>query len=212
MPQADDAALRQAFLDARTQNAWLPQDVPDSLLQQSIDTVKMGPTSANCSPARFVFVKSKAEKEQLKPHLSEGNRDKTMQAPVCAIIGYDLEFYEHLPKLFPHTDARSWFAGKPKKIRRHGLPQRHSAGRLSDHRGAALGIGLRADVRLRQRRRRRGVFRRHRDQIEFPLQSRLWRSIRRQSAPAAVHFRRNGENHLTFGVQYSDGESAVLCV
>ena len=116
MPQADDAALRQAFLDARTQNAWLPQDVPDSLLRQLIDIVKMGPTSGNCLPARFVFVKSKAEKEKLKPFLSEGNRDKTMQAPVCAIVGYDLEFYEHLPKLFPHTDARSWYTGKPKKI------------------------------------------------------------------------------------------------
>jgi 3-hydroxypropanoate dehydrogenase len=76
----------------------------------------MGPTSANCSPARFVFVKSKEAKERLKPHLSEGNRDKTMKAPVCTIIGYDLDFYEHLPKLFPHTDARSWFAGKPEKI------------------------------------------------------------------------------------------------
>ena len=117
MPQADDAALRQAFLDARTQNAWLPQDVPDSLLQQLIATVKMGPTSANCLPARFVFVKSKAEKEKLKPLLSEGNRDKTMQAPVCAIIGYDLDFYEHLPKLFPHKDMKGGFVGKPEKIK-----------------------------------------------------------------------------------------------
>ena len=117
MPQADDAALRQAFLDARTQNAWLPQDVPDSLLQQLIATVEMGPTSANCLPARFVFVKSKAEKEKLKPLLSEGNRDKTMQAPVCAIIGYDLDFYEHLPKLFPHKDMKGGFVGKPEKIK-----------------------------------------------------------------------------------------------
>jgi len=113
----DDDRLRQLFLDARTHNKWQPKEVPDSLLHQLVDTLKMGPTSANCSPARFVFVKSKEAKERLKPHLSEGNRDKTMQAPVCAIIGYDLEFYEHLPKLFPHTDARSWFAGKPEKIR-----------------------------------------------------------------------------------------------
>ena len=175
------------------------KDVPDSLLRQLIDIVKMGPTSANCLPARFVFVKSKAEKEKLKPFLSEGNRDKTMQAPVCAIIGYDLEFYEHLPKLFPHTDATQLVRREAKENRRDGLSQRHSAGRLSDHRGAALGIGLRADVRLRQRRRRCGVFRRDRHQIEFPLQPRLWRSIRRQSAPAAVHFRRNGKNHMTFG-------------
>jgi 3-hydroxypropanoate dehydrogenase len=118
MPQSiDDDTLRQLFLDARTHNAWQPKEVPDSLLHQLVDTLKMGPTSANCSPARFVFVKSKEAKERLKPHLSEGNRDKTMQAPVCAIIGYDLEFYEHLPKLFPHTDARSWFAGKPEKIK-----------------------------------------------------------------------------------------------
>jgi 3-hydroxypropanoate dehydrogenase len=118
MAQAiDDAALRQLFLDARTHNKWQPKDVSDSLLHQLVDVLKLGPTSANCSPARFVFVKSKAAKERLKPHLSEGNRDKTMQAPVCAIVAYDLEFYEHLPKLFPHTDAKSWFAGNPDKIK-----------------------------------------------------------------------------------------------
>jgi 3-hydroxypropanoate dehydrogenase len=118
MSQAiDDATLRQLFLDARTHNKWQAREVPDSLLHQLVDTLKLGPTSANCSPARFVFVKSKEVKERLKPHLSDGNRDKTMQAPVCAIIGYDLEFYEHLPKLFPHTDAKSWFAGKPDKIK-----------------------------------------------------------------------------------------------
>ena len=116
MSQTYAAALHQAFLDARTQNAWQPKDVLDSLLRQLVDTVKMGPTSANCQPARFVFVKSKEVKEKLKPFLSEGNRNKTMQAPVCAIVGYDLEFYEHLPKLFPHKDMKSSFVGKPDKI------------------------------------------------------------------------------------------------
>jgi 3-hydroxypropanoate dehydrogenase len=111
-----DACLDQIFRDARTHNAWTERDIPDALLHQLIDLVKLGPTSANCSPARFLFVKSREAKEKLKPHLSEGNRDKTMKAPVCAIIGYDLDFYEHLPKLFPHTDARSWFAGKEAKI------------------------------------------------------------------------------------------------
>ena len=110
------SALDQLFREARTHNAWRDQDVPDALLHEIVDLAKMGPTSANCSPARFVFVKSREAKERLKPHLSEGNRDKTMKAPVCAIIGYDLEFYEHLPRLFPHTDAKSWFAGKPEKI------------------------------------------------------------------------------------------------
>lgn len=111
-----EACLDQIFREARTHNAWLDQDVPGALLHELVDLAKLGPTSANSSPARFVFVKSNAAKEKLKPHLSEGNRVKTMKAPVCAIIGYDLDFYEHLPKLFPHTDARSWFAGNDAKI------------------------------------------------------------------------------------------------
>jgi 3-hydroxypropanoate dehydrogenase len=118
MTQAiDAAALRTIFLDARTHNKWQPREVPDDLLHRLLDVLKLGPTSANCSPARFLFVKSKEAKERLKPHLSEGNREKTMQATVCTIVGYDLEFYEHLPKLFPHTDGRSSFAGQPEKIR-----------------------------------------------------------------------------------------------
>jgi len=110
------SALDQLFLEARTHNAWRDQDVSDALLHEIVDLAKMGPTSANCSPARFLFVKSREAKERLKPHLSEGNRDKTMKAPVCAIIGYDLDFHHHLPKLFPHTNARSWFEGDDKKI------------------------------------------------------------------------------------------------
>ncbi len=111
-----DASLDQLFRDARTRGAWHDKDVPDALLHELVDLVKLGPTSGNSSPARFVFVKSHEAKERLKPFLSEGNREKTMKAPVCAIIGYDLDFHEHLPKLFPHTDAKSWFAGKPEKI------------------------------------------------------------------------------------------------
>jgi 3-hydroxypropanoate dehydrogenase len=111
-----DTCLDQIFREARTHNAWRDQDVPDALLQAIVDLLKLGPTSANCSPARFLFVKSREAKERLKPHLSEGNRDKTMKAPVCTIIGYDLDFYLHLPKLFPHTDAKSWFEGKKEKI------------------------------------------------------------------------------------------------
>ena len=111
-----EACLDQLFRDARTHNAWLDKDVPDALLHEIVDLLKLGPTSANSSPARFLFVKSREAKERLKPHLSEGNRDKTMKAPVCAIIGYDLDFHHHLPKLFPHTNARSWFEGKDAKI------------------------------------------------------------------------------------------------
>lgn len=113
----DQAALEQIFLSARTHSAWQGTPVPDELLVRIVDLMKLGPTSANCEPARIVFVKSPEAKMRLKPFLSEGNADKTMKAPVTAIIGYDLEFYDKLPKLFPHTDARSWFAGKPDHIR-----------------------------------------------------------------------------------------------
>jgi 3-hydroxypropanoate dehydrogenase len=114
----DEAGLKQLFLEARSHNAWQPREVPDDLLRDLVDVMKMGPTSANSSPARIVFVRSARAKERLKPFLSEGNRDKTMKAPVCAIIGYDLAFYEHLPKLFPHNqEARGWFVGKPDHIR-----------------------------------------------------------------------------------------------
>ncbi|MFM1817028.1 MAG: oxidoreductase subunit of the alternative pyrimidine degradation pathway [Pseudomonadota bacterium] len=104
-----DEALDQIFLAARTQNKWLDKDVSDELLHELVDILKMGPTSANCLPARIVFVKSHDAKERLKPHLSSANREKTMQAPVTAIIGHDLQFYDHLPRLFPHADAKSWF-------------------------------------------------------------------------------------------------------
>lgn len=106
----DAAALDQIFLAARSQNKWLDKDVPDSLLQQIVEVMKMGPTSANCQPARIVFVKSAAAKERLAPFLSENNRAKTMAAPACAIIGHDLEFYENLPRTFPHNQAaKGWF-------------------------------------------------------------------------------------------------------
>ena len=112
----DPAALKQLFLEARTQNKWQSKEVPDSLLKELIDVMKMGPTSANCSPARFIFIKSKAAKDRLMPLLGPGNVEKTMSAPVTAIVGHDMAFYDHLPQLFPHADAKSWFVGKPEHI------------------------------------------------------------------------------------------------
>jgi 3-hydroxypropanoate dehydrogenase len=106
-----EASLDQLFRHARTFNAWLPKDVSDEQLRQVYELAKFGPTSANSSPARVVFVKSKAAKAKLEPFLSDGNRAKTMEAPVTAIVATDHAFYEKLPKLFPHTDARSWFVG-----------------------------------------------------------------------------------------------------
>jgi 3-hydroxypropanoate dehydrogenase len=116
MPPIDTAALHQLFLDARTHNGWRDQPVTDAELEQLFDLLKMGPTSANCSPARFLFVRTPEAKARLLPCMAAGNVEKTRAAPVTAIIGYDLEFYEKLPQLFPHTDARSWFAGKPDLI------------------------------------------------------------------------------------------------
>ncbi|MEQ8806246.1 MAG: malonic semialdehyde reductase [Rhodospirillales bacterium] len=106
-----ESALDQLFRDARTHNGWTDEPVGEDLLRRLWDLVKMAPTSANCSPARLVFVTSAAAKEKLKPCLMDGNVAKTMAAPVTAIIGQDMEFYEKLPQLFPHTDAKSWFAG-----------------------------------------------------------------------------------------------------
>lgn len=106
-----DTALDQLFRHARTFNAWLPRAVPDEQLHQLYELAKFGPTSANASPMRLVFVRSSEAKQKLEPHLSDTNRVKTMAAPVTAIVAHDLAFYEHLPALFPHADARSWFVG-----------------------------------------------------------------------------------------------------
>ncbi|MGZ3237991.1 MAG: malonic semialdehyde reductase [Burkholderiaceae bacterium] len=107
----DDASLDTLFRHARTHNVWLEKPVTDQQLHQIYDLMKWGPTSANCSPARIVFVKTPEEKEKLVACMAAGNAAKTRQAPVTAIIGMDMAFYEKLPQLFPHTDARSWFAG-----------------------------------------------------------------------------------------------------
>ena len=104
------------FTEARTQNGYLDTPVSDAQLQQLYDLLKWGPTAANSNPARFAFVRSAAGKEQLLACVSAGNQQKVREAPVTVIVGMDLAFYEQLPQLFPHTDARSWFAGKPAAI------------------------------------------------------------------------------------------------
>ena len=111
MPPIDDAARRALLLDARTHYKWQTTPVGDELLEEIYRLLRMGPTSANCSPARFLFLRTQDAKERLRPALSPGNLDKTMSAPVVAVVAYDPQFYEQLPKLFPHADARAWFAG-----------------------------------------------------------------------------------------------------
>ncbi|MEM9495421.1 MAG: malonic semialdehyde reductase [Pseudomonadota bacterium] len=107
----NDEALDIVFRTARTHNGWEERKISQALIQAVYDLTKMAPTSANCSPARFVFVTSDEGKARLKPHVAEGNVAKVMAAPCCVIIGHDMAFYEALPKLFPHTDAKSWFVG-----------------------------------------------------------------------------------------------------
>ncbi len=105
----DTAALDQLLTEARTRNGWSDTPVPEALLRQLYDLVKFGPTSANMSPARFVFVTSEEGKARLLPLMSEGNREKTAQAPVTVIIGHEVEFRPFMKQLFPHADAASWF-------------------------------------------------------------------------------------------------------
>lgn len=108
-----DEYLRKLFLDARTHNGWLDKPLPDAVFRELYDIVKFGPTSMNTQPARLLFLRSAAAKERLKPHLAPPNVDKTMAAPVTAIVGYDLAFHEHLPTLFPHRpNAKAMFEDK----------------------------------------------------------------------------------------------------
>ena len=130
-------STEQLFTQARTQSGYLDQALPDSLLHELYELLKWGPTSANSNPARFIFVRSPDAKARLVECMNEGNRTKVAQAPVTVIIGMDLLFHDHLPQLFPHTDARSWFAGKPAHIETTAM-------RNSSLQGAYLMLAARA--------------------------------------------------------------------
>ena len=127
----------QLFTDAHTQYGYLPDPVSDDTLRALYDLLKWAPTAANSSPARFVFVRSAAQKEALIACMNPGNQQKVREAPVTAIVGMDLLFHDQLPKLFPHVDARSWFAGKDAAIR-------ESAFRNSSLQGAYMILAARA--------------------------------------------------------------------
>lgn len=117
----DDSALDQIFRTARTYRAWVARPVADETLLAIHELMKWGPTSGNGCPARIVFVRSPEAKERLRPALDAGNVGQTMAAPVTAIVGYDLAFYDKLPVLVPHRDARSEFIGKPELARSTAL-------------------------------------------------------------------------------------------
>lgn len=117
----DDTALDTLFCKARTQNVWTTRPVHPALLRRLYDLVKFGPTSANCSPARLVFITTPEARERLRPALSKGNLAKTMSAPVTVIVAQDERFYDALPRLFPHADAKSWFTGNADLARETAL-------------------------------------------------------------------------------------------
>jgi 3-hydroxypropanoate dehydrogenase len=111
-----DSMLDQLFRNARTHTVWQARPVPVELLQEAYNLARMGPTSANASPARFVFLTTPEAKQRLLPAMAPGNVEKTRTAPVTAIIAYDTEFYEQLPRLFPHADMRQYFVGNAELI------------------------------------------------------------------------------------------------
>ncbi len=138
MTALDDKSLDLLFRNARSHSVWQDKPVSDELLQQVYDLAKWGPTAANSCPMRVVFVKSPAAKEKFKPCLDAGNVNKVMTAPVTAILGMDMEFYEHMGKLFPHNPgARGWYAGKPEAIQ-------NTAFRNSSLQGAYFMLAARA--------------------------------------------------------------------
>lgn len=137
MSRISDQDIDILFTDAHTHSVWLDKKVDKALLEKAYDLAKMAPTSANSSPMRVVFVHSQEAKEKLKPCLAVGNVQKAMTAPYTAILAMDLEFYEHLPKLYPHVDAKSWFAGNEQVIY-------ETAFRNSSLQGAYFLLALRA--------------------------------------------------------------------
>ncbi len=132
-----DTSTEQLFTEAHTQYGYLPEPVDDERLHALYDLMKWGPTAANSTPARLCFVKSAEAKARLLPCMAPGNQRKVQEAPVTVIVGMDLAFHEHLPVLFPHTDARSWFEGKPAAIH-------ESAFRNSSLQGGYLILAARA--------------------------------------------------------------------
>ena len=198
LPQAtalDAAALDQLFRTARTYNAF-SGEVDDATLHRLYELVKFAPTAANSSPARFVFVRSEQAKARLAPLMDEGNRAKTASAPVSVIVGFDQDFHEKLPYLFPHTDAKSWFDG-PREGRHVPAFRNGSLQGAYLIRAARAGAGCRPDVRLRCRRRGCGVLRRYPGQVQLHRQPGSWRPGIHLPALAATSLRRGMPHPLS---------------
>ena len=180
----NDAALDQLFRAARTQYGWTGAAVSDDDLRAIFDLMKWGPTSANCSPARFLFLRTQSAKERLRPALSSGNLQKTMLAPVTVIVAYDPKFYDYLPRLFPHTDAKPWFTSNPELAQETAFRNGTLQGAYFMLAAPCPRLRPRPDVRLRYRQGRRRIPLRPRLEIQLPGQSRP-RRPRRREAPRA---------------------------
>jgi 3-hydroxypropanoate dehydrogenase len=139
----DSHAIETLFTRARTQNGWLDTPVSDAQLRQAFELMRMAPTSANTQPARFVFLRTQAAKERLRPALSPGNVDKTMSAPVVAIVGHDVEFHEHMPRVFPHNPGmKANFDGDGKRAFRETFAFRNGTLQGAYFMLAARAVGL----------------------------------------------------------------------
>ena len=139
---ADPDLLNRLFTHGRTFSHWLPRPVDDALLMRAWNLCKLGPTSANCQPLRILFVRTPNAKAQLKDCLAPDNVDKTLAAPVTALFAADTRFYDHLPRLYPHADARSWFAGDALKAMADATAQRNSTLQAAYFMMAARALGL----------------------------------------------------------------------
>lgn len=136
-----NVSIDQLFTEARTQNGYRSDPVSDDTLRRLYELMKWGPTSANCSPARFLFVRTPEARDTLIRCVSPGNAEKVRQAPVTAVIGMDMRFYENLPRLFPHTDARAWFANDPAKAAETAFRNSSLQGGYFILAARALGLG-----------------------------------------------------------------------
>jgi hypothetical protein len=148
----DDQAIDRLFRAARTRNGWTEQPVTELQVRELYDLMKFGPTSANCCPARFVWVRSPEGKRRLAAFAAPTNAPKILAAPVTVIVGYDLDFAAQMPKLFPARGKDMQVFFRSSGCPNHCFSQQQPSGRLSDYGGARTRTGLRPDVRLQQRR------------------------------------------------------------
>ena len=173
-PRLPSGERRRLFLEPRCHGTWLPQDVPDDLLEEAWDLARMGPTSANGSPLRLVLLRSAAEKARLLPTLDQANREKSRLAPVVAILAYDTAFWRHLHRLHPHVDAAAWFRDDPELARETAFRNGTLQAAYFMLRDPRPGCGHRRRLRLRRGRGPGQVLSRHHAGGQLRLQYRLW--------------------------------------